>query len=86
MNPIAPTGRFGTTVLPPSRSTVCRHASMLGTSITITGPGAALSARASMPPLMNPASSGPVSLLGPDTTSVYSMSGISWSCQSNASA
>jgi len=43
------------------------------------------SSRLSMPPLMNPGSLGPVSLLGPETTSVYSMPGISDSCQSKAS-
>ena len=85
MNPISPTGCFGTTVLPPSRSIAASASSMLGTSMTTTGPGAAASSRASMPPLMKPGSLGPVSLLGPLTTSVYSIPGISDSCQSKAS-
>jgi hypothetical protein len=70
VKPIAPTGVFPTTVDPPSSPTRSRATSMLSTSTTITGPGAALIDRESMPPLMKPGSVGPWSPLGPDMTIV----------------
>ena len=81
-NPISPTGIFSPTGSPPIDWIFLSAASMLSTSIVITGPWGKAGSRSNMPPPMYPGSTGiPVSVAGPVETIVYFISGISLSCQ-----
>ena len=74
---------LGVTVLPPADSICFSESSIDSTSTVSTGAGVA-SERFIRPPLIAPGSVGSwvCSLTAVVRTSVYCMSGISWSCQS----